>query len=87
MAARKVNKKESDYRKERHKRLSEKKKFGTKYLTEIVQEKQDDMSTKPIPKRNLKKFLQIKMLVQFLITVVTFSVFYIYATQEHPWNV
>ncbi len=86
MAARKVNKKESDYKKETHKRLLEKRKLKTKSLWEIVRDKQDNMSTKPTHKRNLKKFLRIKMLVQILVTIAAFSIFYIYATQEHPTN-
>lgn len=86
MTTRRVSKKESDYTRERHKRLSQKKQFKTKYLTEIVQEKQDDMSTKPIPKRNLKRFLQIKLLVQFIVAVAVFSIFYVYTIQEYPTN-
>jgi len=89
MVAKRVNKTESDYKRETHKRLSKQKKAvpnTTQYLSEIVQEKQDKMTTKPITKRNLKKFLRVKLLIQFLITVVTFSLFYIYAVQEHPTN-
>ena len=79
-------KKESDYKKEAHKLLTQKKKVQLGNLWRQMKDKELEASTKEPIKRKPRKAFNITMLLQIIFTLTIFSVFYIYAVKKHPAN-